>query len=608
MDSQQLMTKLNQKPATSQELAEYRAGEWYKCRQNPLYFIYNYVYIPETGGRLLYAKELMHPKMRRVVRSVFKYHKCVLMASRQLGKSTLAACLIAWAVVFYSRNRAVILNMKQEAGLNNLAMIKFIISNLPEWMVGKNPFKSKSDIKTYFELFNDSKVSVVYPSTVHDPNTLARSLTVPILYIDESAFIRSMREIYGSAQQTLATAREQAKKNGYPYFQLITSTPNGTQGDGEWFYDRWQGAVESDDVFEVTENGLEDWRENSDEIISDPSKNTFVRVMYHWSEDPRKNEKWYKEQCQELSDRRLINQELDLVFVGSTNCIFSDEILGSIKEVKPKEIIQCMHGSQLRIFEQHLDPTDYYIIGCDTAESLEGADCAIQVYSFRKFHQVAELQHKFGSYTNFGQVIHYVFQWVYRQVQSRIILIIENNTIGKAPIEYLTKNPEITDHFNYHPFLFKEKEKDNTYQEQYGVKTTGMTKPLMIGLLVEAMNEDISCIRSRNLKLQCSAAYQTTAGTVKFSTHSDLFMATCFCAFARKREFMKIMPLIAFTNEQLQNQYLNDIKDISQLSDPKSAIKHDARAEQMIYDSDESIILPMMEDDDTSSIFPFFIS
>ena len=158
-----------------------QASEWYKCRTNPLYYIYNYVYIPETGGKIKYGKDIMHPKAKRVVKLIFKYHKAILMASRQLGKSTLAACLISWAVVFYPRNRAVILNMKQNAGLNNLAMIKFVIENLPKWMVTEKPFKSKSDIKTYFELYNDSKVEVFYPSTVHSPSTLARSLTVPVL-------------------------------------------------------------------------------------------------------------------------------------------------------------------------------------------------------------------------------------------------------------------------------------------------------------------------------------------------------------------------------------------------------------------------------------------
>ena len=39
-----------------------------------------------------------------------------------------------------------------------------------------------------------------------------------------------MRQAYGSAQPTLTRAREQAAKHGYPYFTLITTTPNQVLG------------------------------------------------------------------------------------------------------------------------------------------------------------------------------------------------------------------------------------------------------------------------------------------------------------------------------------------------------------------------------------------
>jgi hypothetical protein len=344
-----MSTQLTSTKNTS-NINEYRAKEWIKCRANPFYFIYNYVYIPETGSMLKMTDELMHPKMKRVIRLIYFYHKVILMASRQLGKalhidtpipvanggykymkditsedyvldgngnptkvvattdimynhdcfeikfdngeviiadadhlwkvsnstknfknkikttreiynieqqiskwknstscrielsndvpysknvyiksikkissvpvkciqvensdgmylcghsmipthnSTISAMLLAWAMVFFPRNRAIILNFSQKAGLENLQKIKFIIQQLPEWMVTKKRFKSKSDLKTYFELFNDSRVDVFYPSTTHSPDTLARSLTSPILYIDEASFIANMGDIYG---------------------------------------------------------------------------------------------------------------------------------------------------------------------------------------------------------------------------------------------------------------------------------------------------------------------------------------------------------------------------------------------------------------------------
>jgi hypothetical protein len=605
MNARNLVRGSNQ--SISDREKKWRAREIRKCRTNPLYFIHNYCFLDEGGGQVLYKKELMHNKIRRVVRSIYKFKKAILMASRQLGKSTIAACMVAWAMVFFPRNKAVILNMKQNAGKKNLSMIKFIIKNLPVWMVTDRPFKNKSDAVTYCELFNDSRIDVFYPATTHDPSTLARSLTVAVLYIDESAFIKYMEEIYGSAQQTLSKAREQAKKYGYPYFMLVTSTPNGTQGDGEWFYQRWGNAVESDDLFVLNEEtGLEDWNEDIDveEAVRDPNKNTFVRVRYHWSEDPSKSQEWYQEQCQELDDQRKINQELDLLFVGTSQCIFDDDILASFKAQKPVIAMPCPHHSKLEIYTHELDPTDWYIIGCDTAQSLTGNWCALQIFGFREFNQIGELANKFGSYYNYGEAIHYVFQWLYSQVGDRIILSIENNTIGQAPIEYLTKSVTT---FNYIPYLDKDVDKSGNLKDELGVKTTGLTKSLMVGCLVETINENISGFKSQNLINQFGAIEKTASGTFKSSTSTDLFMAACFCAYTRKRRAMEILPQIQFSNIQLQNQVYNTVKTAASVASTKKYIEFKDKM-NTILGADEDYDQQFSSSDDTfdSSFLPFF--
>ncbi len=417
---------------------EEKAIEWLRCKQNPLYFIYNYCYLPETGtgGYFKVTPQILHPKIKTVIRSIFNFHKAILMASRQLGKSSVAALLIAWAITFYPGIRAIILNMKKGAALNNLATIKFIILKLPVWMVTNKPLKSKSEIVTYLTLYNDSKVEVFYPSTTHTANTLARSLTSPILYIDEAGFIRDMSDIFGSAQQTLSKAREQAESNGYPFFQLITSTPNGTVGAGKWFYDRWQGAVDEKLIYDSNGKLIENYKES----LEDPTKNTYVKVKYHWSEDPTKDEDWYQKQCQEISDQRAINQELDLIFVGTQYCIFDDKTLAGFKRKKPVDSLYTPHNATLNIYSKDFNQYDYYLIGADTAESLQGAYCAIQVFTFHKFNQVAELQYRYGSYNAFGKDIDFTFRWLLKQVGiDNIILCVENNTIGRKYVR-----PEIS--------------------------------------------------------------------------------------------------------------------------------------------------------------------
>lgn len=78
--------KLNKKNVSeTQNEKEFRAKEFLRCRSNPLYFIYNYAYIQETGSMLKMNEENVHFKMSRVIRILHRHHRAVLMASRQLG-------------------------------------------------------------------------------------------------------------------------------------------------------------------------------------------------------------------------------------------------------------------------------------------------------------------------------------------------------------------------------------------------------------------------------------------------------------------------------------------------------------------------------------------
>lgn len=596
------------------DIVKQRAIEWYKCRQNPLYWIYNYVYLEELGGAIKLTPDNLHPKMKRVVRSTIIYHRAVLMASRQLGKSSIAACLISWASVFFPRNKAIILNMKRQAGLKNLASIKYIIEQLPDWMVTKKRFKSKSDIKTYLELFNDSRIDVMYPSTVHSSNTLARSLTAPILYIDESAFIKDMEDIYGAAQPVLQKATQQAKKHKYPYFTLITSTPNGVYGHGKWFYERWSYAVNSDELFEFDPNrNVEIWNSkiNVQDYLLNPSCNSFIKVKYHWSEDPTKDQKWYDAQCQDLNDQRRINQELDLVFVGSSDCIFTDKMLNEFRSKPAIDEIETLANGKINVFTEDLDPTDYYLIGCDTAESLTGAYCAIECFSFRDFNQIFEMQARFGSYIDFAKAIDQAFQWLYKRIGSNIILCVENNTIGKAPIENLRLNAEILKDktFDYEPFLYTEKLASKN-DEEYGIKTTGLSKQHMVGCLMQALNENVHGVVSQSLIEQFSCIERTASGTIKATGYSDLFMASCFCALVRSKKSVEIMPLI---DQNQGSKTLNeDLMSLVSLNDSKKINKESQPTGDMFgygtnpVDEAESIVINDVEEENDGVFFGIF--
>ena len=567
------------------DINEERAKEWVKCRDNPLYFILNYVYLPVIGVRQLkYTNELLHLKFRRVVRSIFRYHRCIMLASRQLGKSSIAACLMAWGILFFPNNPAVILNMRKDAAQGNLKKIRFIIEHLPAWM--RVPTSSKSDIKTYFELQNGSRIDTFYPSTTHPPETLARSMSVPILYIDEAAFIPHIDEIYGSAQPTLSTAREQAELAGHPWFILMTSTPNGIEGDGKFFYDMYTNSIESDDLFVKSEDdGLEDWVENYESIMSQPSKNSFIRVKYHWSENPDKDLTWYEQQKKELNfDRRKINQELDLLFVGGSNCIFDDETLEKFVFINKINQIDLANQVKLDVYDT-INPQDYYLIGVDTASSMKGAFNAIEVFSYRDFNQFAESNVRLGSLMKYGETVDSLFRWLYSLVGPRIILCIENNSIGKAVIEHLLYH--VTD-FNYMSYIWKDlKKRDipgsniDTSGYEYGINTNPRTKELMVSLVYDYIRERPDRLKSQDLIAQMSTIQRTNRGTISSTSYSDMFMSVSFCAYVRRMTYLEIMPLLNFSNDQIQLNFFNSVKSVAEMMNTKLLIKD--KIDQTIY-------------------------
>ncbi len=164
-DDQLLLNELEKQNRI--EVQDSNVIEFLKCRQNIFYFLHNYVYIEEVGGKTLYTPDKTNPKVRRLIKSIHKHHKAMLMASRQLGKSTLAAIMIAHALTFYPGTKAIIINMDMSAGTESISKVRFILENLPAWMRFVPPRSVQH--KTKIELINDSSVNVVYPSTIKTP-------------------------------------------------------------------------------------------------------------------------------------------------------------------------------------------------------------------------------------------------------------------------------------------------------------------------------------------------------------------------------------------------------------------------------------------------------
>jgi len=205
------------------------------------------------------------------------------------------------------------------------------------------------------------------------------------------------------------------------------------------------------------------------------------------------------------------------------------------------------HETYMSVFEKELNPNDYYIIGVDTARSLTGAYNAVEIFSFYEFNQIAEFNYRLGSFTKYGEIIDAIFRWLRSKINNNnIIITIENNTIGLAPIEHLTNHVKDID---YSYFLYREKK-----AKEYGISTTGVSKDLIIGCLTEILKENPKAIKSKELINQLSSIERTRGGSIGSTTFSDMFMAASFCGYTRKMKSTEILPQIKLGIEAYQLQ------------------------------------------------------
>ena len=360
----------------------------------------------------------------------------------------------------------------------------------------------------------------------------------------------------------------------------------------------YSNAIESDELFVPNEKlEIEEWVGDIQPMLTQPTKNSFIRVKYHWSENPDRDLAWYEEQKKELNfDRRKINQELDLLFVGGSNCIFDDETLRKFIPINRQSQIDVANQVKIDLYD-NINNQDYYLVGVDTASSIKGAFNAIEIFSYKDFSQVAEANVRLGSLYKYGEVVDSLFRWLYQQVGQRIILCIENNSIGKTIVEHLLYH--VRD-FNYMPFIYKDlKKKDmpgmnvDTSEYEYGINTNSRTKELMVSLLYDYVKDQPQCLKSQDFIAQMSTIQRTNRGTISSTSFSDMFMAASFCAYVRKMTVLEILPLLNFSNDQIQQNFFNSIKTAAEMMNTKLLISDSQKPGSFL---DNMVIRSVQED------------
>jgi len=436
----------------SQDLKEIIKQEYIKCLQSPEHFMKKYCNIQHPQrGRIIFN---LYPFQGKVLNLWRDNPYSIVLKSRQLGISTLAAGYSLWLMLFHKDKNVLCLATTQETAKNMVTKVRFMYDNLPTWLKIKDVENNRLSLK----LSNGSTIKAKSSNS-----DAARSEAVSLLIIDEAAFIDNVAETWASAQQTLATGGG----------AIVLSTPYGT---GNWFHKMWVSAESSTD---------------------DGTGKKFLPIKLPWYVHPERNELWRKEQDELLGDPRLAAQECDCDFSTSGDVVFYNDFLDFYEKTYIKEPLERRGvDKNLWIWEQ-VDYHRQYMVVADVARG-DGKDhSAFHVIDIESNTQVAEYRGQLST-TEFGHLLVGI-----ASEYNEALLVVENATMGWATIQTIIERG----YRNLYHSSKSDKAEASTYFDRYGSNdnlTPGFTnslktRPMVVNKFREYISEKSVIIQSKRL-------------------------------------------------------------------------------------------------------------
>jgi hypothetical protein len=334
---------------------EYTPEEWSelkRCKEDILYFAYNYCTIQTSYGAMLIKDAGGLRDFQEQILVSFQSNKYnILMASRQIGKSVTSAIFILWFSLFHAEKTSLIV-------ADNFTTTKELLDKFKITLEGL-PFFMKPGIK----LINSGNIKFDNDSRVVARTTTKKSgigLSVNLLYMDEFAHIdpAKLDEFYRAVFPTI-TADPNAKV-------IITSTPNGKNK----FHDIWTDAVEG--------------------------KSSYVPLRVDWWQVPGRDESWKEETIANLGSIEDFNQEYGLQFFSSDQLLLGSNELKKFYNIRVNyensnftlsedwiHINQHLYFHpkySKRSIEEFKSDTTNFVFSIDTADGIGGDYSVLNIY------------------------------------------------------------------------------------------------------------------------------------------------------------------------------------------------------------------------------------
>lgn len=461
--------------------------ETYLCRKSPYYFISRYCSFTLPGVGELPGSNLYYYQ-KEILKDFIFHKKVVLTKSRQTGLSTLMALIFFWRIVFFDSQWGVVISKDGKSSTDVYEKIKDNFKNIPYWLGVKDVINNQKGCK----FSNKSKIDTFARS-----KSAGRGTSPTILLLDEFGFYQTK----GIAEGIVSSVVPSAAKTGAPIF--IVSTPNGTTGEGQLYYEQVQELKNCGGYDPMTEAVLYDvqWWMCPDYPTITPHKGYNDKLKYfedrdYWNnpevkkeaeeffkpiaEKPKENP-WLAYQFKTSGEVKY-RQEILQDFVVMGNSVFSKTVLEKVQEKVLNPVKEGDLGTRnwKGLWYWLLPEKGHrYGIGMDVAKGTADDSTSIQVLDIDTGEQVAEYLGRISTkeaarlVCDLGKYYNHAYVYV------------ECNSIGEAVFNDLYYN------YNYeNMYKMKKINKHDKTMVWTGWMTTMKSREMITDCFIDYMSDD----------------------------------------------------------------------------------------------------------------------
>lgn len=338
------------------EYTEEEIKEYVKCRDDPIYFIKNYIYIVNVDKGLMHFE--LYPFQERLVKGLYENRFSIVKCPRQSGKSQTSLAFMLHFILFNDQKNVAILANKGATARELLGRIQMAYERLPKFLQQGVVEWNKGSI----ELENGSRVLAGSTSS-----SAIRGYSFNLIFLDEFAFIQQnmAEDFFRSVYPTISS--------GHSSKVIIVSTPNGMNH----FYKMWTDAVEK--------------------------KSNYFPFEINWWDVPGRDDAWKEMTIKNTSEEQFA-QEFECEFIGSSSTLINPNKIAAMPIKDP-----IYRKDQLDVYIKP-KPNHSYFMTVDVAEGRGQDYSTINVIDITKlpFIQVAKYRSNAISPLLLPNVIHKV--------------------------------------------------------------------------------------------------------------------------------------------------------------------------------------------------------